>query len=510
MGVRSILAVSASCCFIAGTATAQEMLFEEVSQGSGLDFPLAPFAPGLAVGDYDRDGWYDVCITGIGHRRTPRIYRNMGATRAAGDPWFVDVTNQVMPPDREPGSVSIFGDLDNDGDLDLVTSRRFITPQHPDGDPDVVGIMYYENVGSRYVKGTSDPAIGWDPESSHGGLTLGDVDVDGDLDIVFVHNGGGNGVGGPGFYVRNDGLPNLVDATQDFGANLGQVTRYFSAVLADFNGDLALDLHSSVDFFRDYHARNDGFGNFSHVTVEAGTTNLGSDMGMTVGDMDNDGDLDIFSTNINRGVLYVNNGDDTFQDEGHARGCASWDVGFGSMVGWGTTFADFDNDRDLDLVFVSYGQTGHAFRNLGDGQFDRYTHSTGLQNELRGHALVAFDYDRDGDEDLLVVRTNNMRPGLYENITERNGRHWLSVELEGTSSNRDGIGARIELTTPDGVKLTRVITAGSSFKSGPPLSAHFGLGSSTRARQIQVFWPSGKIQTLRGVAVDRLLQIVEP
>ncbi|MFT5050010.1 MAG: hypothetical protein ACI8QZ_001403 [Chlamydiales bacterium] len=510
MGIQSTASIFGGLLLAASGATAQEMEFVDVTWGSGLDVSLGIVGPGTAVGDYDRDGWLDVCITGIGVGRGPRIFRNLGGERNGSGPWFEDVSSSVMPADFEPGSVSIFGDLDNDGDLDLITSRRFRTAQHPTGDVHEIGLMYYENVGARYIRGRSDISLGWAPNSVHGGLTLGDVDLDGDLDIVFVHGGGGNGVGGPGFYIRNDGLPDLVDDTQHFGANLDQVNRYFSVILADFNGDLRLDLHGAVDFYQDYHASNDGIGNFTYTTQSAGTTNTGSDMGLAIGDMDNDGDLDLYSTNINQGVLYVNNGDDTFQDEAYARGCASWDSGFGTIIGWGTSFADFDNDRDLDLLFVARSKPGHLFRNLGGGNFARYTNAGGLQDRLGGHGLVVFDYDRDGDEDFLVMRSGVLQPGLYENTTERAGRHWLSVELEGTRSNRDGVGARIELHTPDGERLTRVITAGSSFKSGPPMNAHFGLGDAVRARQIRVFWPSGVIQTLRGVAVDRVLRIVEP
>jgi len=510
MGIRSTVLVFAGFLIGASSAIAQDIEFVDATPGSGLEVSLFLTGPGVAVGDYDRDGWLDVCITGIGMSRVPRIFRNLGGVRGSNGPWFEDVTSSVMPANAEPGSVSIFGDLDNDGDLDLITSRRFVSAQHPNGDPREVGIMYYENRGGHFVRGRSDLSLGWDPYSTHGGLTLGDVDLDGDLDIVFVHNGGGNGVGGPGFYIRNDGLPDLVDDTVNFGANLSQVTRYFSVVLADFNGDLKLDLHAAVDFFVDYHARNDGYGVFSHVTQDSGTTNTGSDMGLAIGDIENDGDLDIYSTNINQGVLYVNNGDDTFQNEASARGCASWNTGFGTSIGWGTTFADFDNDRDIDLLFVARGKPGHLFRNFGDGTFGRFTNPSGLMDQLGGHGLVAFDYDRDGDEDFLVMRNAPLQPGLYENVTERAGRHWLSIELEGTRSNRDGVGARIEVHTPDGERMTRVITAGSSFKSGPPMSAHFGLGSGQRARQIRVFWPSGVIQTMRSVPVDRVLKIVEP
>ena len=382
MGVRSFALATASLLTVMPSAAGQDMEFVDVTAGSGLDFSLAPNAPGVAVGDYDRDGWPDVCITGIGPRRGPRMYRNLGGVRGPNGPWFADVTHTVMPDDVEPASVSIFGDLDNDGDLDLVSSRRFTSPSRPLGNPREVGIMYYENVGGRYVKGTSDPSLGWDPDSSHGGLTLGDVDVDGDLDIVFVHNGGGNGIGGPGFYIRNDGIPNLVDATASFGANLDQVTRYFSVVLADFNGDLALDVHAAVDFFMDYHARNDGNGNFSFATQAANTTNLGADMGLAIGDMDNDGDLDIYSTNIGVGVLYVNDGNGNVRGRGQrparARtGTRAFNadrrLGHPASIGRGPRPRPGPGLRGVSAPRAC---TGEAYLNFGDGFFGNFTNAT--------------------------------------------------------------------------------------------------------------------------------------
>ena len=450
-------------------------------------------------------------MTGIGDDRTPHIFRNVGATRTPGstEPWFVEVTDQIMPV-REPASVSLFADLDNDGDLDIVASRRFVSANYPLGNHREVGIMYYENVAGTFVPGTSDPTLGYDPSSTHGGLALADVDNDSDLDIVFAHNGGGNGVGGPGFYIRNDGLPNLVDDTAGFGADLSQITRYFSVVLADFNGDLLPDLHAAVDFFSDYHARNMGNGTFMNVTTAVNATHLGSDMGLSVGDFDNDGDFDIYSTNINEGVLYVNDGQGTFQNEAGSRGCAVYQSGFGAaVIGWGTAFVDFDHDRDLDIVVTAYGEPGHLFENDGTGHYQRVTNSSGM-TELLGHGLVPFDYDNDGDVDVLLMRTGLQLPTLYENRTVMPDRHWLTIELEGTRSNRNGVGARIEVHTPDGVRMTRNIMAGSSFKSGPPMNAHFGMGNAIRARQIRVFWPSGTVQTMRKVLVDRVLRIVEP
>jgi len=228
-------------------------------------------------------------------------------------------------------------------------------------------------------------------------------------------------------------------------------------------------------------------------------------MGLAVGDIDNDGDLDIYSTNINLGVLYVNDGTGTFQNEAQARGVGSW--GPDLTIGWGTCFEDFDLDGDQDLAFVAIGDAfGHLYENDGTGFFGDVTAGSGM--ELRGFGLIPFDYDHDGDRDLLLSRMGSLV--LYENhATDQKDKHWLLVELEGTQSNRDGIGARIELTTQDGATQTRHILSGYSYQCGPPKDAHFGLGRNTRVKELVVTWPNGKVTRRGPFIADRYLTIVE-
>ncbi|MEE8467972.1 MAG: CRTAC1 family protein [Planctomycetota bacterium] len=483
-----------------------QMTFTDVTLERGLTLEMAPPAAGIAVGDIDGDGWLDVAVFGAA-APGPRIFLNRGADVTAGVdvPWFEDVTQRVMPGKASPSSAGAFADLDGDGDQDLIVVRRYHDPLTGAPDPFDTGLEFYENVGGRFERGTLEPFLGRAPRR-HGGLALADTDLDGDLDLVFVHNGSPETlVGGPGSYVRNDGFPNMVDITPSFGADLGGENRYFTAVLADFNGDMLPDLHVAVDFYADFHCRNIGGGVFQDVSISAGTTNKGADMGLAVGDIENDGDLDIYSTNINFGVLYVNDGTGTFKNEAFTRGVGGW--GLDTTIGWGTCFDDFDLDGDQDLAFVAVGQAfGHLYENDGKGYFGDVTAGSGMQ--LRGFGLIPFDYDHDGDRDLLISRLGELV--LYENqATDRTNRHWLVIELEGTQSNRDGIGARIELITPDGARQMRQILSGYSYQCGPPKDAHFGLGLSTRVKQLVVHWPSGKVTSLGPFVADRYMTIVE-
>ncbi len=485
----------------------QGMEFRDVTAEAGLACTLDKIGGGIAVGDYDGDGWQDICVTGA-EDASPQIFRNQGELVAQGHlvRKFRKVTSEVMPYDAKSSSFAMFADLDNDGDQDLVSVRRYPDDEHPDGDPDETGVIFYEWRSGRFRDVNSLPDLGRS-HNRFGGLALADTDVDGDLDVVYVHNGGAGGgqQGGPGFFLRNEGLPRFADATASFGADLSTWRRYFTVVLADFNGDMLPDLHTAVDFYSDWHCWNVGGGVYLDVTQQVHATHAGSDMGLSVGDIENDGDLDIYSTNIASAILYVNDGAGYFTEEASQRGCGNW--GFTLATAWGTAFADLDLDRDQDLVLVAYGDPGFLFENDGAGYFSQATAGTNLR--LLGHGLVPFDYDLDGDLDLLVLRTEPTFISLYENLWPADsGRHWLRILLQGTASNRDGVGAKVEVVA-GGVTQTRAILAGYSFKSGPPMEAHYGLGDAAGADQVRVTWPSGHVSVLTNVQGDQVLTIVE-
>jgi len=494
-------------------APAQNFQFYDVTAQAGLDYPLSSNgAAGIAVGDYNGDGWLDVSLAG-GSDERPQIFRNNGLQNQINDrtdgplrQWFTNVTPKVMPPNAEGSSLAMFCDLDNDGDHDLLSVRRYVDPTTGTWDDSVCGVTFFYNLEGRFRRGVVSPTLGKFTKPL-GGLALADLDGDSDLDVIFTHSGGaGLNTNAPGFYLRNDGLPNLVDATAQLAPSLSSPRRYFSVLLADFTGDLLPDLHSAIDFYPDFHCRNQGGGQLVDSSVAAGTLNTGSDMGLAIGDIDNDGDLDIYSTNINFGILYVNDGSGKFTEEADARGVGGWTVGF--VVGWGTVFADLDLDMDLDLVVVGKNDPGFMWKNNGSGKFKPI--APGGDLDLYGFSMVPFDYDKDGDIDLLVADVGAQKtPHLFENRSPiAAGRHWIVIEPEGTTSNRDGVGAIVRVTA-GGVTQTRPIVAGYSFKSGPPMNAHFGLADNTTC-DVEITWPTGAVQTLTGVAVDRYLQVVEP
>ncbi|MFT5152855.1 MAG: hypothetical protein ACI841_002854, partial [Planctomycetota bacterium] len=287
-----------------------------------------------------------------------------------------------------------------------------------------------------------------------------------------------------------------------FGADIATPNRFFQPMLCDYNGDGWPDLHIAIDFYQDMHCHNQG-GIFVDVTQQVNTTHGASDMGVCTGDPDNDGDMDIFSTNINEGCLYMNDGVGNFTDEADQRGVGTF--GPGTTIGWGTGFADLDLDGDEDLGFVANVQSGRIWANQGDATFVNQTNGLNLM----GVAMIPFDYDNDGDIDIFIMRggTNN-HCSLYENQTPRDGRHWLTVDPVGTTSNRDAIGSKVQVTVGS-TTMTRVIMGGYSFKSGPPHIAHFGLGTATTIDELKITWPTGAVQTMQNVAVDQILRPVE-
>lgn len=463
-------------------AAAQSIQFEDATQVAGLTAETARGC-GVAVGDYDGDGWLDLCLVGNSNAGT-RIFRN------AGDGTFIDVSDTVLPADTPMATAAAFVDLDGDHDADLVLGRRF-------GSRTLVGLDVLHNDAGQFVR--LGPPGGVGPGSGAlGGLAVADLDADGDPDVVIVRTGGA------GTYYRNDGGGVFSVQTASFGAGLDMIRNSWAAVLADFDNDRDADLHVAVDRARDFHAHNNGDGTFANVSGQVGTTSIGFDMGLAVGDIDNDGDLDIYSTNIGYGVLYVNDGAGNFTQEADSRGVGTW-TWAPTAVGWGTVFADLDLDGDEDLSFVTVNAPGGCFENQGAGTFAAVLGSSGLN--LDGSGLVAFDYDRDGDLDLLVTRCDNVR--LYRNISPRSGLHWLTVRPQSRQSGPDGIGVRISVQAGP-MQMMREITCGGSFLCAGPLEAHFGLGPCPMADVVYVRWPSGAARRLTDVAADQVLTVFEP
>jgi hypothetical protein len=309
----------------------------------------------------------------------------------------------------------------------------------------------------------------------------------------------------------------------------------FAPTLTDLDGDGFPDFTITADIGTSRLFWNDGTGNFTEGTFPAGVGTSKSEMGSTMADYDKDGDLDWFVTAItcfephatesdctgNR--LYRNEGNRIFSDQTEGAG-----VRVGHW-GWGAVFFDYDNDSHVDIVHTNgiempsaaaLRQVSHVdppddpmrlFRNHGDGSFMQVSEAAGLTDTGQGKGLLTFDYDDDGDLDVFVMNTGGPAR-LYRN-DGGDANDWLRVKVEGTQSNRDGIGARITVTsTAGGPPVLWEVNNQSYFLGQSERTAHFGLGDGVApVAEVRVYWPvSEEEQVFQNVARNSTLVVMEP
>ena len=449
--------------------------FVDVTPRSGLGD--TSWSMGAAAADYDNDGDADVYVTNYGANR---LFENDGAGR------FSDVTAAAGVGDTLWGTGAAWGDYDRDGDLDLyaanfVRFRRGLRPR---------AMEYCQWKGVEVFYG---------PEAYPGA---------------------------PDVLYRNDGGGAFRDVSQAAGVGVATPYKGFQPVFADLDDDGWPDIYVANDTTPNLFFRNLRDGTFRDVSLRSGASHnvsghVQAGMGVDLGDYDGDGDLDLFVTHFSDdyNTLYRNDGGGYFSDVTFRSG-----LGAASMpwVGWGTAFADLDNDADLDLFVAnghvypvvddhdlgtSYAQPNLVFANQGRGVYDDASAVAGpglrVRKVSRGTAFG--DYDDDGDVDILVLNADDT-PTLLRN--DGAGGHWLGVRLRGRTSNRDGVGARIRVTA-GGRTQVREVRAGASFLSSNDLRAHFGLGAATSVDRLAVSWPSGSVQILEALPVDRYLLIDE-
>jgi hypothetical protein len=525
----------------AGTSAAVPT-FTDATSSAGINYTLPAVIPllgddsisqsgGAAAGDFDNDGWADLFITR--YWDTPYLYRNNH------DGTFADVTATAFSsglPGPNSGGAS-WGDIDNDGDLDLHVSNVF----------NGQGNQLYINDGAGHLadQATVRGAQLGGANVASTSASLGDFDNDGYLDMYITEWRGlsgytaeppharllrNRGVNQPGFFD---------DVTASSGAAMGPLSgqqvyqsNSFTPRFVDFDRDGHQDIVVTSDFGTTKLFWNDGDGTFTDGTPAIASLRGISDMGLAIGDYDGDGMLDWFTSDIchpsdcntNSGNrLFRNFGNRVFLESSNFAGVR--DAGWG----WGTQMFDYDNDKDLDIAVTNGYYTGptvptgyeddaiRLFQNNGQGPFlTTFTDvaaSAGMTDTSQGRGLLTFDYDRDGDLDVFIVN-NFQAPILYRNDGGNEAGDWLRIETVGTISNADGVGAFITVT-PDlafpNKKLVHEITLSSSFLSQSEPFAHFGLGAAADLIDlVRIEWPaSGIVQEFYDVAPNQLLTIVE-
>ena len=464
---------------------------------------------GVAVGDVDGDGDLDVYL--LGHFRQPnKLFRN---NLDQGSKTFTDVTLSPID-DRGYSRIAYFIDFDNDRDLDLLLLN--------DDDGWHTPSKIFRNDGQfNFVDVTA--GSGFNPVASIiGGACVGDYNQDGLLDIYVSRWGGESALTGENILYRGEGPFQFTEVQNSVG--LGSLrANSIGTSMADLDNDVDLDLVVAMDGAPDILYENVG-GTFKNVSESSGVQHIGNDMGIAIGDYDNDDDLDFYQTNITdndipkifgRGkynVLYENQfnltGTLAFIDRAESMGVED------TAWGWGTEFSDLDNDADLDLVAVTgmddfvahldskassiYSTPSALFVNTGS-EFSRL-YGAGLDDKQDSRALVSFDYDRDGDQDLLITNINQP-PQLLENITASPG-NWLDVAL---GPDQSAIGAKVYATTRDLMQRRDIVT-GRSYLTGTPSEVHFGIGASSTVDELRVMWNDGLQYRFHGVAANQFFR----
>ncbi|MDA8563714.1 CRTAC1 family protein [Mariniblastus sp.] len=503
--------------------------FVDVASELGLNYTQSGPAPaqasehrfmtgGAATADFNNDGYADLFVTRLD---APDIlYLNDGGNG------FIDVSAQAGFTETYPSNGAAWGDIDNDGDADLYVTGIGVQSYR----------LYLNNGDGSFSEEASDRNAGIEIGGTNFGFSpaFGDYDSDGNLDLFVSEWLNAQGVSHVRL-LRNEGgaqAGHFTDTTVAAGLEIPS-PYLFSPRFSDLDNDGHQDLVIAGDFGTSKLFWNNGDGTFLDGTVAA---NVGTDengMGLSVGDFNDDGQLDFFITAIasdqepcqfcNWGTsgnrLFQNLGNRQFEDVTTAAGVrdAAW--------GWGTSFFDYDNDGDLDLVAtngISFpfevveeefeNQPMRLWRNDG-GVFVDVSSELGTSDGIRGSGkgLLVFDFDNDGDVDVFCVN-NAGQPVLLRNDFQSNN-DWLRINLEGTQSNRDGMGAKITVTpdldSPEDF-IYREVDGGSNFLGQNERTAHFGLAPGDETVDlITIVWPSGQRDTLSDIDRRSVITIVE-
>ncbi|WP_168205080.1 CRTAC1 family protein [Bythopirellula goksoeyrii] len=504
-----------------------------VTEAAGINHdataPGSPQAPtfaqvqagGAAAGDFDGDGWVDLYVTRYFDKDV--LYRNNR------DGTFVDVSSTVFLGGIEDVETNgaTWGDIDNDGDLDLAVATMN-EGRHR--------LYINDGLGHLAEQGSSRGLLidGGAVNTRGTSFSMGDYDNDGYLDMYvtawkdFVPSA----TPLQARLFRNEGAANpghFVDVTSSAGVAVDITSGVHAGKELSFTprfSDLDRDGHLDIAVIADGKASrvfwNQGDGTFADGTAVAGINTGTNDMGFTLGDFNGDGLLDWFATSIgfdtgthpsgNR--LFLNNGNRTFSDATDAAGVreGGW--------GWAADAFDFDNDGDLDIahsngmtIAFPFQNQSVFFRNDGDREQPQLVDvatQVGITDQEQGRGLLTFDYDRDGDLDMFVVNYSGP-PMLYRN-DGGNVQDWLDVRTVGDTSNRGGVGAYLtvtpDLSEPD-VFYVREMNANSNYLAQSEMMAHFGLGDVETIDQVTVQWPSGYVQHFEDVAPNQVLVIGE-
>jgi hypothetical protein len=504
--------------------------FEDVTEQAGVattvpEATCGRFSNGAAWGDVEGDGDLDLFVSRLDE--PSQLFVNDGAGR------FTEQSSERGLSIADTNGAA-FADYDNDGDTDLVVVR------------DASDRLLRNDGRGRFDDVSAAAGIGDDGRRGMN-ASWGDFDGDGHLDLYvtnYMHCTGGWTTEEeiiaqveyhPDTLYRSAGDGTFTDVTAwlekdagtyEDGTTLGAG---FGAAWLDVDDDGRLDLYLANDFVGPSPDHNrlwrndgpDGAGGwtFTDISVESGTAFFMNTMGIGVGDVDRDRDVDLALSNIGANKLVRNEGDGAFTEVTATVIGRPTQVAEQPSITWGTSFHDLNLDGWQDLYVAAGNLFDDSPDATGPQPNELYVHdgetfldvsaATGADDRGDSKGVAFADYDRDGDLDMFVINQGGS-PRLYRNVTPAAGRHWVQIELSGTTSNRDACGARVTLHVEDAALVRHVSCGSGGGGSSSQHAVHFGVGTSTVVGPVEIDWPSGIRQELPRIDVDAFTTVEEP
>ncbi len=440
---------------------------------------------GVVVGDYDNDGWPDIYVTNYGENR---LYHNNH------DGTFTDVAEKAGVALGGWSTGATFGDYDGDGFLDLF----------------VPGYVHFVREGSAVASSANQTAVGCQYRSTQ--VACGPRGMQGERDHLFHNNGDGT----------------FTDVSEKAG--VGDSSRYYglSSLFVRLSGNKRLDLVVANDSTPNYLYLNLGNGKFEDDSYASGYAfnkdgRETASMGIAVGDYTNDGRIDLLNTTFSDDydVLYRNDGGANFSDVSSEAGIANATIPF---LGWGDGFLDYDNDGWKDILIanghvypmvdahdwgITYAERPLLFHNLKSGKFALVpaVEKSGLAVVIPARGMAFGDLFNDGKIDAVINNIDGV-PTLLRNVNDDHN-HWVEIRLIGQGkSPRDAVGATVYVTA-NGLRQREDVLSGGSFASSNDQRVHFGLGPDKGPIEVEIDWPDQKVERMHLPAIDRIFTIVE-
>jgi len=527
---------------------AEPIHFVDVTEQTGITFKhnlgfsgtyhiAETVCAGLASFDYVQDGDIDLYFlnSALAKGSTLDAPLRNALYRNDGDWHFTDVTGEAGVGDMGFGLGVAVADMDNDGDQDL-----YLNNHGPN-------VLYRNDGDGTFTDVTAMAGVG-NGESVGAGTNFLDVDGDGHVDLyvaTYVEcveaktyqstRAGFSAYLGPAaaFYKntrsalyrnRGNGTFEDVSDTSGIGAHLGAG---MGTICGDIDNDKDTDIIVANDMAGNFLFLNDGRGHFEEMGLIGGIAydehgEVQGSMGVELGDYDNDGWLDLYITAYQDqwGPFFRNLMDGLFEDVTVGTGAGSGTV---SSVTWASALTDFDRDGYRDLFVAcghlqpniesyddrtTYNQVNRLYRNNGQGRFLDVSNQSGpgLKVKLTSRGAVFDDFDNDGDVDIAILNSGQA-PTILKNDSPSPG-HWLQVRLQGTKTNRDGVGARVKVMAGD-LTLIDEVHSGRGYQSHYGTRLHFGLGDHDKIDHIEVLWVGGKAEVFKDIKADQLVTLVE-